>query len=243
MFWHKFRLDWSYALGELLIVTLGVLIALAVNNWNNERLERAQERDVVARLIADIEDDLRRFDFQLKAIERKEQSLRRLRTAFANGGPEDAAEFLNDVVRGANFGWNQMSPNRATFDGLLDSGRLALIEDAGVRALIAEYYRSGEQALNRIDERETAYPALSYQLVPRGPATVTARGADDVTLQPGLDDDALNKLVTNVQRSPLEGHLIAEINLARFIRGITEYLRIQGSDLLVGLKEYQNKIA
>jgi drug/metabolite transporter (DMT)-like permease len=49
MFWHKFRLDWSYALGELLIVTLGVLIALAVNNWNNERLERAQERDVVAR--------------------------------------------------------------------------------------------------------------------------------------------------------------------------------------------------
>ena len=122
MFWHKFRLDWSYALGELLIVTLGVLIALAVNNWNNERLERAQERDVVARLIADIEDDLRRFDFQLKAIERKEQSLRRLRTAFANGGPEDAAEFLDDVVRGANFGWNQMSPNRATFDGLLDSG-------------------------------------------------------------------------------------------------------------------------
>ena len=111
-----------------------------------------------------------------------------------------------------------MSPNRATFDGLLDSGRLALIQDAGVRTLIAEYYRSGDQALTRIDERETAYPALSYQLVPRGPATGTARGAGDVTLQPGLSDDALNKLVKTVQRSPLEGHLVAEINLARFIR-------------------------
>jgi hypothetical protein len=131
-------------------------------------------------VIADVEGDLRRFDFQLKAIERKEQSLQRLRTAFANGGPEDAAEFLDDVVKGANFGWNQMSPNRATFDGLLDSGRLA---------------------------------------------------------------NALNKLVKTVQRSPLEAHLIAEINLARFIRGITEYLRTQGSDLLVGLKDYQNKIA
>ena len=71
---------------------------------------------------------------------------------------------------------------------------------------------------------------------------MTARGAGDVTLQPGLDDDALNKLVKNVQRSPLEGHIV-EINLARFIRGITEYLRTQGSDLLVGLKEYQNRIA
>jgi hypothetical protein len=197
----------------------------------------------VGRLIADIEGDLQRFDFQLKAIERKEQSLQRLRTSFVNGGPEDAAAFLEDIVRGANFGWGQMSPNRATFDDLLESGHLALIEDAGVRALIAEYYRSGEQALSRIDERETAYPALSYQLVPRGQATVTATGAGDVTLQPGLSNDALNELVKNVQRSPLEGHLIAEINLARFIRGITEYMSNQGNSLLVELKEYQKQIA
>ena len=72
---------------------------------------------------------------------------------------------------------------------------------------------------------------------------MTATGAGDVTLQPGLDDDALNKLVKTVQGSPLEAHLIAEINLARFIRGITEYLRTQGSDLLVLLKGIKNKIA
>jgi hypothetical protein len=242
MFWHKFRLDWSYALRELLIVAVGVLIALAVNNWNNDRAERAQERDVVARLIADLEGDLRRFDFQLRAIERKEQSLRRLRTTFAKGSPEDAAEFLGDIIGGANFGWNQVSPNRATFDGLLDSGRLALIKDADVRTLIAEYYHTCEASLDRINERETAFPSLSYQLVPRGPATVTARGVGESKLSPGLDDDALNVLVRNVQGSPLEGHLIAEINLALFIRGITEYLRTQGNDLLVGLKEYQKKI-
>jgi len=99
MFGHKFSLDWSYALRELLIVTVGVLIALAVNNWNNERAESAQERDVVTRLIADIEGDLRRFDFQLKAIERKEQSLQRLRTAFATDSPEDRAGFLGDIAQ------------------------------------------------------------------------------------------------------------------------------------------------
>jgi hypothetical protein len=104
MFWHRFRLDWSYALGELLIVTVGVLIALAVNNWNSERLERAEERDVVARLISDIDGDLRRFEFQLGAIDKKEQSLQRLRAAFANSGPLDAAEFVADIIQGANFG-------------------------------------------------------------------------------------------------------------------------------------------
>lgn len=242
MFWRKFKLDWTYAVGELLIVTLGVLIALGVDGWNDERLQQVEERDVVARLIADIDGDLRRFEFQLNAIEKKEQSLQRLRTAFANGGPVDAAGFLADIVRGANFGWNQMTANRATFEGLLESGRLALIEDADIRARIAEYYRSGEQAVNRIDERETAYPDLSYQLVPRGPATVTASGAGDLTLEPGLSDHALNKLVKAARQSSLEKHLIAEINLARFIRGVTEYLRTQGSELLTRLREYQKKI-
>jgi hypothetical protein len=243
MFWHKFRLDWSYALGELLIVTVGVLIALAVNNWNNERLERAEERDVVARLIADIDGDLRRFEFQLGAIDKKEQSLQRLRAAFANSGALDAAQFVADILRGANFGWNQMSPNRATFDSLLESGRLALIEDADTRALVAEYYRSGAQAVNRIDERETAYPDLSYQLIPRGPAIVRANGVGDGALEPGLSDDALSRLVTAARQSSLESHVIAEINLARFIRGMTEYLRTQGSELLIRLKEYQQQIA
>ena len=36
MFWRKFKLDWSYAMGELAIVTVGVLIALGINEWNNE---------------------------------------------------------------------------------------------------------------------------------------------------------------------------------------------------------------
>ena len=32
--------NWKYALGELLIIVLGVLIALGVDNWKEERKER-----------------------------------------------------------------------------------------------------------------------------------------------------------------------------------------------------------
>ena len=47
MFWRKFKLDWPYVIGELLIVTAGVLIALAISAWNSDRLDR----DVKPRLI------------------------------------------------------------------------------------------------------------------------------------------------------------------------------------------------
>lgn len=242
MFWRKLKLDWTYALGELFIVTVGVLIALAIGGWNSERLERAQERDFVARLISDIDEDLRRFELQLRAMDRKEASLLRLRTTFANGGPVDAAEFLGDIVSGANFGWSQMAAHRVTFDDLLESGRLALIEDADIRALIATYYGASAQAIVRIDERETAYPHLSYQLVPRGPTSGSGTLVGEGSLEPGLRDDELNKLVKTVQQSPIQGHVIAEINLARFIRGVTESLRTQGSELMNRLKEYQKGI-
>lgn len=242
MFWRKFKLDWTYALGELLIVAVGVLIALAINVWNNERLERGQERDFVRRLISDIEEDQRRFEFQLKAIDRKEASLLRLRTTFAGGGAIEAAGFLSDIVSGANFGWSQIAAQRATFDDLLESGRLGLIEDADIRALIATYYEASVQALVRIDERETQYPALSYQLVPRGPTSASGNSVGEGNVDPGLSDDDAVKLAKLAQESALRDHVIAEINLARFIRGVTKSLTAQGNELLNRLEEYQAAI-
>ena len=65
MFWRKFKMDWPYAFGELFIVTIGVLIALAFGEWNSDRLERAEEFDVLSRLISDIEMDVEGFGARL----------------------------------------------------------------------------------------------------------------------------------------------------------------------------------
>lgn len=43
MRWRLRKLDWGYALGELIIVTAGVLIALAIDEWNSDRLNRVDE--------------------------------------------------------------------------------------------------------------------------------------------------------------------------------------------------------
>ena len=78
VFWRKFKMDWPYAFGELFIVTLGVLIALAFGEWNSDRLERAEEFDVLSRLISDIEMDVEGFGARLMFIDRKEESLFRV---------------------------------------------------------------------------------------------------------------------------------------------------------------------
>lgn len=46
-----------YALGEIILVVLGILIALQINNWNNRRLQRADELKSYQKIKEQIEDD------------------------------------------------------------------------------------------------------------------------------------------------------------------------------------------
>ena len=139
MFWRKFKLDSSYAIVELAIVTIGVLIALGINEWNDGRLERAEEIDVISRFIADVESDLQNYEFRLMAIDGKEDSLLRVRATLFDSAPSDQYDFLRDIIIGADFGWNQGLARRATFDDLLGSGKLQVIADPDVRTQIADY--------------------------------------------------------------------------------------------------------
>jgi hypothetical protein len=240
MFWREFKLDWSYAVGELLIVVIGVLIALAIDQWNDDRLERLEEVDAVARILTDVQTDLQDFDFRLKSVDAKEESLLRVKAFLAGGARIDPAAFLRDIVGGADWGWNQGLARRSTYDNLLESGRLGIIADPEIRSQISDYYRYYQDSHNRIDERETDYPALSYQLVPR---THTSQNEGVVEeIESGLSDTQLNELVALVRASAIGDHVTAELNLARFILQIELDLQGRAVSLISLLEEYQARI-
>ncbi len=243
MLWRKFKLDWSYAVGELLIVVIGVLIALAIDQWNDDRLERVEEVDAIARILADIQLDLQEFDFRLKAVSAKEESLLRVKANLAGGTPSDPEAFLDDIIAGADFGWNQGLARRSTYDNLLGSGKLGIIADSNIRSQISDYYRYYLDSHNRIDERETDYPKLSYQLVPRRIRASENEGVVwELEIESGLSDTQLNELVVLVRSSAIKHHVTAELNLARFIRGIELDLQGRAVSLISLLEEYQTNI-
>ena len=79
MIWQKLKQNWPSAIGELFVIVVGVLIALAIDQWNADRLERLEEVDAISRILVDLQTDLVDFAFRLESVSAKEQSLMRIR--------------------------------------------------------------------------------------------------------------------------------------------------------------------
>jgi hypothetical protein len=47
-----------YSVGEILLVMIGILLALQVNNWNEQRKDRLKERVVLSQLKEDYQANL-----------------------------------------------------------------------------------------------------------------------------------------------------------------------------------------
>ena len=44
---NKIGKYFKYAIGEIVLVVIGILIALSINNWNQERILRNEEQTIV----------------------------------------------------------------------------------------------------------------------------------------------------------------------------------------------------
>lgn len=59
---NKFSKYLIYAIGEIVLVVIGILIALSINNWNDERKIKKEENSALLNLNED-------FEFNLTSIE------------------------------------------------------------------------------------------------------------------------------------------------------------------------------
>jgi hypothetical protein len=81
-FFRKIRYDlmeknktgkyFKYAIGEIVLVVIGILIALSINNWNQVRIQNNEILKIQQRIIIDINDDIRDLSNRLVLWKEKE---------------------------------------------------------------------------------------------------------------------------------------------------------------------------
>ena len=64
-----------YAIGEIILVMVGILLALQVNNWNENRKNKNTEKAYISRLTIELKGDIQYYKEVRNQFLRKEEEL------------------------------------------------------------------------------------------------------------------------------------------------------------------------
>lgn len=128
----------KYAIGEIVLVVIGILIALQVNNWNQTRLEQNQIKAYAKSLVQDLENDIKMLSISQFQTEKKFKYIDSLRqyvnlTPYSDLSNTDLWVITHDIIYRPFF-WN-----RSTFNELKSSGGLQYIKNESLLKSLVAY--------------------------------------------------------------------------------------------------------
>lgn len=136
-----------YAIGEILLVVIGIFLALQLNNWNAGRKEAAKELGLLAEMRQNLEVDLKdcryNIDMNQRLLRGNVAVLKHL---------EDRTPFLDSlrVHYGNLFGSTVLTPNTSAFDNLRSIG-FDLITNDSLRRSITKLYSERYTYLDKLE--------------------------------------------------------------------------------------------
>jgi hypothetical protein len=142
-----------YAVGEILLVVIGILIALQINNWNEDRLDRKLEREYMASMANDLRLDIDSIETTTAGNEILLAGLDRLLDLVANeeeGADYERQLFLHSLVY--TYWYLTAEFSELTMTQLKSSGSLLLIRDEEVRNAMLMYEQAMDESEYQFDE-------------------------------------------------------------------------------------------
>jgi len=142
---HKTGKYLKYAIGEIVLVVIGILIALILNSRIAHVNSVKEANNSVINLRHDIEKDLMQLDdFWIPRIKNQFDARERL-TAFLENNLasiEDSLQFATDVQTISTY--YTFDPNKSAMEDLFNTNGLKLIENQGLLSALLDYKRKIE---------------------------------------------------------------------------------------------------
>jgi hypothetical protein len=156
--------------GEFVVIVISVLVALALDQWVAARADRDSEREYLAALVADLEADADYLsELVIPLVSLADSALKEVGPVSRRVAefPTDTIAFLRRVVSSRRT--IAQLPFSPTFDELISTGALRLIESARLRSSLILYYDHMRAMWNRGQERSSGYAPIVRGHLPDDP--------------------------------------------------------------------------
>jgi hypothetical protein len=128
----------KYAIGEIVLVVIGILIALQINNWNENRNSRNQEQTILKALKTEISENQ---IILAKDLKKHTSALRLLieLSEYISPEPEKIDEIRLDSLM-FSLGWLPgYTPKDGVINSIIASGKISLIKNNTLNSKLASW--------------------------------------------------------------------------------------------------------
>jgi hypothetical protein len=131
---NKFSKYIIYAIGEILLVVIGILIALNINNTNEIKKQRAKELHYLNNIKSDLKMNIAHLDTYIASREIAINSANTIIKHYEGLPVKDLDAFSFHTVN--IYTWRKFFQINNTFQELTNSGNLALISNDSIKSIL-----------------------------------------------------------------------------------------------------------
>jgi len=125
----------GYALGEIVLVVIGILIALGIDNWNEERKNDVFEREILVQISENLKKDQQNLNTIISNARRAVECSEKILALERGTPPPDSLKYwLGSIVQ-----FDRFQPLTNAYEVLKSKG-LDLVSNKELRFLMGTYY-------------------------------------------------------------------------------------------------------
>ena len=141
----------KYAIGEIILVMVGILLALQVSNWNKNRQDRVSEQKLLNSIHKDFLENKKQFDITKYTHQTHLSSLESIISLLPVSGNKisaDSIRYYHSLLKNNTF-----NASSSTVEAIVNSNSIELIKNDTLK----EYLISWKNVLNDYKEEEDYY--------------------------------------------------------------------------------------
>lgn len=130
-----------YAIGEIVLVVIGILIALSINNWNENRKSKIMANDVYENLLTSLQQDSTEVQ---KIIELQTKSVETIRKLILNDSIEELIVFdeknIDSLAKEIMLGVMSFFPKIGIYNLIVSNNGMDLLRSKEIKASLINLY-------------------------------------------------------------------------------------------------------
>ena len=131
-------INFKYFISELLIVVVGILIALSLNNWREDNANKNKEQFYLRSLKTDFEQSLASLTEILNQNKESELAVKKVLASIHEGYSKSTVDTVKKEFRNL-FGFNRFVPASGTYKEIISTGSLQILRDDDLRIALSSW--------------------------------------------------------------------------------------------------------